>query len=95
MFAVSVTFQTKTEELAAFLPLVRQQAENSLRLEGGCRQFDVWTDEASPAAVFLYETYDDATAFDLHLASDHFRAFSTATANMVTGKTVQTWNTKI
>ncbi|MEM7522936.1 MAG: antibiotic biosynthesis monooxygenase [Pseudomonadota bacterium] len=39
--------------------------------------------------MFLYEVYDDAAAFDAHLASDHFKDFDAAVAPMVAAKTVR------
>lgn len=92
MFAVTVTFTTRTGNMAAFLPLVRAQAANSLRLEPACHRFDVWTDVARPDEVFLYEIYQDAAAFDAHLASAHFKRFAEETAPMVSDKQVVTWS---
>ena len=39
----------------------------------------------------LYEVYDDAAAFELHLASDHFRAFDETVRPWVQRKDVQVW----
>ena len=36
----------------------------------------------------LYEIYDDAAAFDAHLATPHFAIFNEATAPLVASKTV-------
>ena len=43
---------------------------------------------------FLYEIYDDATAFQAHLASPHFKAFDVQVAQMVAEKTVRIWTRK-
>lgn len=91
MFAVVVTFQIKPEAAAAFLPLMLGNAKTSLADEPGCHQFDVATDPARPEEVFLYELYDDAAAFDAHLASAHFHAFDAATAEMIAQKSVRTY----
>jgi quinol monooxygenase YgiN len=40
----------------------------------------------------LYEIYDDAPAFDRHLASDHFRDFDAVVAPWVRTKKVETWD---
>ncbi|MBY8976229.1 antibiotic biosynthesis monooxygenase [Rhodobacteraceae bacterium NNCM2] len=91
MFAVTVIFNVNQNDMAAFLPLVRAQAANSLELESDCHLFDVWTDPARPDQVMLYEIYTDAAAFDLHLATDHFKTFSAAVEPMLMGKEVATW----
>lgn len=91
MYAVCVTFQIKPEQLEVFMPLMQQQAQNSLAQEAGCQQFDVCTDAARPNEVFLYEIYDDSAAFQLHLASEHFKTFDVAVADMLADKQVKTY----
>lgn len=64
MFVIVVEFEIVRETAAAFMALIRENAEASLRDEPGCRQFDVCVDETDPASVFLYEVYDDEAAFE-------------------------------
>ncbi|MEM0922766.1 MAG: putative quinol monooxygenase [Pseudomonadota bacterium] len=91
MFAVVVTFHVNQDRMPDFLPLMRRNAANSLRLEPECHRFDVWTDPARPDQVFLYELYSDAAAFETHLASAHFNTFAAAVADMVTRRDLDTW----
>lgn len=91
MFAVVVTFQIKPGCVADFMPLMTRNAATSLSKEPGCRQFDVATDLSQPEEVFLYELYDDAAAFEAHLASAHFKSFDTAVADMIAAKSVKTY----
>lgn len=93
MFAVTVTFKIKPGNWERFLPLMRDNAQTSLREEPACRHFDVCTDPERAQEVFLYELYDDATAFQDHLASDHFRSFDAAVADMIESKQVATYGT--
>jgi quinol monooxygenase YgiN len=90
-FVVTVTFTVAAANAERFLARVRQQAEDSLAKETGCGRFDVCTDPAQPGRVFLYELYDDRGAFDLHLASAHFKAFDAEVAPIVLSKQVDTW----
>ncbi len=92
-FAVCVTFRIEPGHMAAFARLVAGQASASLG-EPGCRVFDVWHDPARPEEVFLYEIYDDAAAFDAHLATAHFRSFDAETRGIVAAKAVLTWSRK-
>lgn len=92
MYAVCVTFRLRPGARKAFIPLVSDQAANSLARERGCLRFDVWTDPAREDEVFLYEIYDDRAAFDLHLDSDHFSAFEAQAAPMIADKTVTAWS---
>ena len=89
MYVITVEFEIEAAHLAAFLPLMSQNAEASVRDEPGCRQFDVCHDPDNPNHIFLYELYDVRAAFDAHLATPHFIAFDAATSGMITSKTVR------
>ncbi|SMX50187.1 putative quinol monooxygenase [Maliponia aquimaris] len=91
MFAVVVSFEIKPEVREAFLDLIRQNAHASVRDEPGCRQFDVCADPARPTEVFLYEIYDDAAAFEVHMTTPHFIDFDRASAPLVASKSVMTY----
>ena len=91
-FAVCVTFQVHLDQLADFLPLMKENATRSLQEEPGCMRFDVLTDPSRPGEVFLYELYSDAAAFDEHLASAHFKAFDKAVSGMIADKKIATFS---
>lgn len=91
MFAVAVTFWVAPERVSDFRALMIAQAKNSLALEPACRRFDVWTDPNQPTRFFLYELYDDAAAFDVHLASDHFKTFAAAISPMIAHREILTF----
>src|SRR5215212_7121531 len=91
MFVVTVEFTLDPAQRDAFMPLMLENAARSCEDEPGCRQFDVCTDPARPDRVFLYELYDDAAAFDAHLAAPHYRAFAVASAPMVVGRVLGRW----
>lgn len=91
MFVITVRFAIHADALEAFLPLMMSNAAQSRADEPGCRQFDVCQDPDTPTAIFLYEVYDDAAAFQDHLLSAHFKAFDKATAPMIASKDVQSY----
>lgn len=90
MFVVTVGFQLKPGRMDQFLPLMIENANASLTREPGCLQFDVCTNPKRPDEVFLYEVYEDAAAFEEHLASEHFRTLDGKVASWVASKTVTT-----
>lgn len=92
MFVVTVLFQIRPGHEAAFLPHMTANAAQSLAAEPGCLQFDVCTNPAAPAEIFLYEVYTTAAAFQDHLARPHFLAFDAAVSDMVLSKTVKTFS---
>ena len=90
-FAVSVYFEIRPGMMAAFRARMIRQAKDSLRLEEKCRQFDIGHTPERPETVFLYELYDDAEAFDAHLASAHFKAFEKDVEPMIVSRKIETW----
>lgn len=91
MFVVAVTFTLKPGRRDTFLPLMVENASTSLRDEPGCQQFDVCLGDDTKS-VFLYEVYDDISAFDAHLESEHFKSFDAAVADMIATKTVHQYS---
>jgi quinol monooxygenase YgiN len=89
-FAITVAFELVDGGFPEFHRLVAENAALSVKLEPDCLRFDVLTpaDAAQPTHVFLYEIYRDRAAFDLHLASDHFRQFDRRSRDLVVSKTV-------
>lgn len=90
MYVVTVAFEIAPGAMEAFLPLIGENARASLTGEPGCLRFDVCREEERDR-VFLYEIYRDRAAFETHLASAHYQAFSRAVESMVAAKTVETW----
>jgi quinol monooxygenase YgiN len=93
MFVITVDFLVAAEFSQSFAAAVAKQAENSLQLESHCYVFDVCTSLNNTCAFFLYEKYTDAAAFDVHLKSEHFKAFDALVKPWVTTKTVNRWTT--
>mgnify|MGYP003488712141 CR=1 FL=1 len=91
MYVVTVEFTVMAGRGQDFLQAMVANARTSREVEPDCRQFDVCVDDARSAVVYLYELYDDRAAFDAHLASPHFTAFTAATANMITDRVIRTW----
>ena len=91
MYVIAVDFNIHAEHLAAFMPLMLENARVSRETEAGCRRFDVCSDPVQPERVFLYELYDDRAAFEAHLAAAHFKAFDAAARGMAASKTVHAY----
>ncbi|WP_412554078.1 putative quinol monooxygenase [Shimia sp. MIT1388] len=85
MYAVCVTFKIHPKQMEDFLPLMIANARTSRAEEAGCQMFDVCVRDDE---VLLYEIYDDRAAFELHLASAHFKTFDASVAHMVVSKQV-------
>jgi len=91
LYVVTVEFTIDPARWDDFMPLMLENAARSRDDEPGCRQFDVCTDAGRRGLVFLYELYDNAAAFDAHLASPHYQSFAAATKAMVTQRRIDRW----
>ena len=89
MFAVVVEFHVLPVHVPVFREAMVNNARQSLAAEAGCHHFDVCCDPADPTLFFLYELYDSAEAFALHLKAPHFLDFDQATRHMVQRKQVR------
>ena len=87
-FAITVSFELQEGAAEMFRRLVAENARQSVALEPGCIRFDVLYPVTRTHEVFLYEIYADQAAFDIHLASAHFKSFDEATRPLVRKKTV-------
>lgn len=92
MLIIIVRFTVKPEHLAAFNARMSQQAHDTLNVEPGCSRFDIAANPDDPARILLYEIYDDAAAFDAHLASAHFQTFNADTRDWVVSKALERWD---
>jgi quinol monooxygenase YgiN len=91
MFAVTVYFVVKEENIDDFDAAMKTQAVNSLTREVGCHHFDVCFDPSDRSRVFLYELYTDKAAFDDHLQTAHFLNFDATVKDWLISKTAETW----
>lgn len=91
MYVVLVEFTINPEHVQAFRQRVQQQAQDSLREESECRVFDVCIDPDRDDFVLLYEIYSDRNAFELHLASAHFRDFDKTVQGWISDKKIATY----
>ncbi len=90
MFVITAEFRLKPDMLNAFMPLVLIQAEKSLAEEPGCLVFDVCIENNdADDIILLYEVYRDEAAFNLHMGTPHYLAFSETVSDLVAEKSVR------
>ena len=92
MYVVAVEFVIHPQHVESFRTIVLKQAENSLKREPDCHQFDVAQDCTNEQRFFLYEVYENAEAFDVHRKTAHFAQFTTDVTELVADKKIQNWN---
>ena len=87
-FVIVVNFKIKPGQMTAFRNLMDENARASVRDEPGCSRFDVVVPEGEPDRILLYEIYDDAHAFEAHMATPHYASFSAAGGDMLASKVI-------
>jgi quinol monooxygenase YgiN len=84
-----VEFLVKPAFARRFGELILANAQTSLRDERGCRQFDILVSAEESHRFVLYEIYDDESAFEFHVRSQHYRMFSEAIEGEIEEQTIR------
>ncbi len=85
LYVITVEIRVAEGKMAAFMPLIAENAKRSLADEEGCRHFDILVpqDGKNGDRLMLYEIYDDEAAFDAHRKTEHYKAFQQAARPMI------------
>ena len=87
--AILVEFTIKPDAIARFRELITTNAARSVSDEPGCRRFDVLSSGDEPGRVVLYEIYDDDRAFELHLATPHYKEFAAVAEPLIETRSIK------
>ena len=88
MYVIVVDFTIDPDRISEFREAIKTNARLSVKQEPGCRQFDVCIDPERDDRIYLYEVYDDETAFKTHLETKHFRDFDARVNDCILAKNV-------
>jgi (4S)-4-hydroxy-5-phosphonooxypentane-2,3-dione isomerase len=84
----AVDLDINPADMPKFIELIKENGAAAVT-EPGCREFNISVLAKDPNHVFLYEVYENEAALNTHRATDHFKKYAAATANMVTGRNVR------
>lgn len=82
MYVVSVTINTRPEDVGLFIEATLENARNT-RLEPGNVRFDVLQAEQPRTRFLLYEAYRSADDFANHQKTEHYLRWREAVADMM------------
>lgn len=85
MIAMYATLPVDPDSRADALELVEELAERS-REEPGVIDYRPATDVDDPNTIRFFEQYEDASAVDAHMSSDHFESFQAEIAAHLAGE---------
>lgn len=74
-FVMIVDLEVSESDADAFVEAARENASQSVRLEPGCRRFDVIRALDDKCKITFYEVFDDVEAFQAHAGFPHAAAF--------------------
>jgi quinol monooxygenase YgiN len=78
-------------QLDAYRAAVQEQIDAAIRKKPGVVVLYAVAEKDNPTHVRVFEIYRDRSAYEAHLASDHFKKYKTTTEKMVKSlKLVQT-----
>ncbi len=89
MLNLLITLEVKPEWLPEFSAVIRENAAQSVRIDRGCRRFDVYVDEESPARFVLHEVYDSEADWEAHRTSPHFLAYQAVADQALVSRTLK------
>ena len=72
-------------QVDAYKVALKEEIEASIRVEPGVLILYAVSLKGHPEQIRLFETYKDATAYESHLQSPHFKTYKTRTQQMVKG----------
>jgi (4S)-4-hydroxy-5-phosphonooxypentane-2,3-dione isomerase len=78
-------------EFDKFLEAIKENGAASVK-DPGCREFNIIVSEKDPHHVLLFEVYDNAAALEAHRATDHFKKYQAAVADMIAKREVRAFD---
>ena len=92
-FVIFAEIKLKPDCLEAYIPLIKYDAEHSLRDEPGCKLFHILLpEEDSGDVVHLYEVYESEEDFKVHQLTPHFTHYFKETKALIEGRVIQRLN---
>ncbi|GAA2225323.1 putative quinol monooxygenase [Streptomyces nogalater] len=87
MYHVAVAFDVQPDRREEFIAAAHADARESAVDEPFTQRFELVVDENDPNRFYLDEVYDDAAAFDKHMAGPHFAEFFRRIGDIAEGPT--------
>lgn len=72
-----------SSQLEAYYDFLQEEVEASVRLEPGVITLYAIAEKGRPQHVILFETYQDSSEYQSHLATPHFQKYKRGTIDMV------------
>lgn len=87
-FAIFVTIKVKDGQVDDFLAHSYANATAAVRDEPNCHMFRVMQNQEDSNTIHFYEVYTNADCLDDHRETVHYKAYNSATADMIEDKSI-------
>ncbi len=71
-----------------FIALATENGAAAVK-EPGCHEFNIGASQKDPNHLVFFEVWDSAAALDAHRATDHYKAYASATKDMVAKRDIR------
>ena len=78
--------QIDPAQLAAYTTAVKEEMEDSVRVEPGVLAIYAVAEKHDPTRLRFFEMYADETAYQAHIQSPHFKKYLETTKTMITSR---------
>ena len=88
LYVNAIALDIVPADLDKFIALAKDNAAAAVK-EPGCREFNIGASLKDPNHLVFFEVWDSAAALDAHRATDHFKAYASATKDMVAKRDIR------
>ncbi len=88
LYVNAIALDIVPAERDKFIALAKDNAASAVK-EPGCREFNIGVSLKDPNHLVFFEVWDSAAALETHRATDHYKAYSSATKDMVAKRDIR------
>jgi (4S)-4-hydroxy-5-phosphonooxypentane-2,3-dione isomerase len=81
-YVITADFEIAAADFDKYVALAKENAAASIK-DPGCHEFNIAVSSKNPNHVYIFEIWENAAALDAHRATDHLKAYLSATKDMV------------
>lgn len=81
-YVITADFEIVAADFDKYVALAKENAAASIK-DTGCHEFNIAVSPKNPNHVYIFEIWENAAAVDAHRATDHLKAYLSATKDMV------------
>ena len=82
LYVITADFEIAAADFDKYVALAKENAAASIK-DPGCHEFNIAISPKNPNHVHIFEIWENAAAVDAHRATDHLKAYLSATKDMV------------